>query len=183
METITQERIEELAEKIGNVIDLNEEYETTHDDAGANYAHMIREGDWQYYNGTERLLQYCELHDIPTNPKAVEAMEEYCLDWSDCKPHDGYGRACSELEFEVATFEVGEIEVCLNIFDMTKWADCTEEEAEAALEYMKDERDYCLSNSFGNWYAYVLTDAYWVFFVDLATLREIANDNPEDADQ
>jgi hypothetical protein len=98
---------ETFFERAQAMIDSCFEYETTHQDAGDNYAHLAAEGDFDYYNGESRLQEYCDEMGIDLTGVGLDRLAEDVIFWG----YMNQGQACdAQKRFLISSYNVGEIE-------------------------------------------------------------------------
>jgi len=98
---------ETFIERAQAMIDSAFEYETEHQDAGDNYAHMASEGDFDYYNGESRLQVYCVEMGIDLSGIDIDRLAEDVIFWGYMTQGFDYD---AKKRFLVASYHVGEIE-------------------------------------------------------------------------
>ena len=110
-------RIESIVNLINELDQLNVEYQTEHQDAGDNYAHLPREGGFCYGNGETRLKEYLqqnfECSDFECSDFESIDFDELCefvLDNFEMVSGNIYGYIGKNSSFTVVSFEVGEVE-------------------------------------------------------------------------
>jgi hypothetical protein len=161
-------RYEELADMLEKSIDWRVEYETKHDDAGAAYSHLPREGGWSYHNGLERLKGWIESNgiEVPTGFDWDE-LENEVLDWCEYEPGHIFSGGTTPSKFIVDSYPVGEVEDQYCLGDLARLLETDEGETrEFARLAMKDNR-FCLRpNGDGGLLSYTNTDAVWIYYVD-----------------
>jgi len=161
------ERYEYLAEKFLSAINNNVEYQEEHVDSGESYAHLIREGDWQYHNGDERLKVWLKNHEFSI-PENWDSFTDEVIDWCKYKPSNIY--QTNEDDFVVSSFLIGEIEDQYCWEDLQRLLPCTNGELREFVSLVKNDNRFCLtvyeSNNTYDIYAYTSTDACWLFYID-----------------
>jgi hypothetical protein len=171
--------IELVIERANQLIESRVEYETTHKDAGNNYAHMASEGDFDYHNGENRLAEYCAEMGIDITGLDMGRLAEDVIFW-------GYMTLGQHFDpkkrFLVSSFQVGEIETEVSAEDLG--LDRISSEVIAELNRQCDayftpgarslgtECDYC--------YAYVQTDSYWDMVCNLDVIKDLVLEMQED---
>jgi len=98
---------ESFIERAQAMIDSAYEYETTHRDAGDNYPHMASEGDFDYHNGENRLVEYCKEMRIDLSGIEIDRLAEDVIFWGYMMQGQAYD---AKKRFLVASYHVGEIE-------------------------------------------------------------------------
>jgi hypothetical protein len=160
------ERYEELTELLQTAIDVQVEYETEHDDSGANYSHLIREGGWSYSNGPDRLKEWLAENELPNSKEFIESIEDDLLDWCEYEPSHIFSDGTTKEKFIVDSYAVGEIEMQFCLTDLATVLDTTEDEAREFSKMAQPENDFCLRpERDGGFLAYENTDAVWRFFI------------------
>lgn len=169
---MNEERYNELAELLEQALDSFVEYETEHEDAGGDYAHLPREGGWAYHNGDDRLRGFLATHEIETTPAEFEELVEAVLDDCDYKP--GHIFSCvPHGEFQIASYPVGEVEDQYSFPDLCRVLDIEPDECREFVDLaMKDNR-FCLRpNGDGGVLSYTNTDAVWIYYVSRSWIEE-----------
>tara|TARA_R110000796_G_scaffold167313_3_gene284204 strand:+ start:7731 stop:8282 length:552 start_codon:yes stop_codon:yes gene_type:complete len=165
-----------LANLFEQSIEGREEYETKHTDAGNNYAHMLRDGDWCYSNGDDRLKAFLTEHDIITTPGVLEQLTDWCLDWIEPTPGHIFSRVGGDV-FHAAGYTVGEVE---DQYCLTDLADLLDVEDSDAIEFVAlamDDNRFCLRpNGDGGVLSYTNTDATWEFNITANEIREMVEE-------
>lgn len=162
-----------MADKFEEAIDGYVEYKTTHEDAGGNYAHLPREGGWNYYGGPERLREWLEEVGIETTGPERESLVEMILDGFEYRPGHIYGGQSNEDEFTVESFGVGEVEDQYSIADLASLLEVEEDRARAFVVRAMDDRRFCLRDNWGDGVlSYTNTDSTWEFYVTKEAVLE-----------
>ena len=171
--------IELVIERANQLIESRVEYETTHKDAGNNYAHMASEGDFDYHNGENRLAEYCAEMGIDIIGLDMDRLAEDVIFW-------GYMTLGQHFDpkkrFLVSSFQVGEIEIEVSVESLGLERISLEVIAELnrqcdayfrpGVRSLGTECDYC--------YAYIQTDSYWDMVCDLDTIQDLVSAMRED---
>ena len=160
-ETI-EEQYEEMADKLETAIDGQTEYACEHTDAGSNYAHMFREGDWAYGNGPDRLKEWLlDHHGITLTVSQFEELENEVLDDCEMEPGHIFSSGTDKNRFVVGSFAVGEVETEFCLSNLAEMLETDEETAkEFSARAMKDNR-FCLRENGEGFLSYDNTDATW----------------------
>ena len=155
-------------ERAQAMVDSAFEYETTHQDAGDNYAHLASEGDFDYHNGDSRLQVYCAEIGIDIAGIDISRLSEYVIFWGYMTQGQAYD---VEKRFLVASNHIGEIE----------------EQVESGrigarfTPYLIDQLNRCTD---GYWryggpdvaYFYINCDGmFWDHVCDAETIRDLVN--------
>ena len=159
-----KERYSELADKFERLIDGNVEYETTDENAGDAYAHLAREGGWDYGNGLDRLKEWMSENEIDVpNGFDWESFEDQVLDWHDMEPGHIFSEVSNSSRFVVDSYPVGEIEIQHDVVDVAESLEISDAEADVFLDMAMDDNRFCLANhSGGPVMSYTSTDAVWI---------------------
>jgi|SRR5210317_253625 hypothetical protein len=167
------ERYKELAEILQTAIDSQVEYETEHDDSGANYSHLIREGGWSYSNGPERLKEWLEENGLPHDEDFIESIEDDILDWCEYESGHIFSGGTTKEKFIIDSYAVGEIEMQFCLPDLANILETDEDEAREFSKMAQSENDFCLRpERDGGFLAYENTDAVWQFFIAPAWVKD-----------
>ena len=169
---MNKNQYEKFAEKLEKAIDWRVEYETTHEDAGSNYSHLPREGGWDYSNGPDRLLAWCEEAGIDTDRAELVEIEDEILDWCEIEPGHIFS-ATTPQKFIVDSYPVGEVEDQYCLPDLARLLDTDEETAREFAQLAMDDNRFCLRpNGDGGVLSYTSTDAVWVFYVNKEWIKD-----------
>lgn len=163
-----QEQYEAFADLLEAAIDARVEYETEHDDAGAAYSHLPREGGWSYSNGLDRLKAWIEENGIEI-PAAFdwEGLENDVLDWCDIEPGHIFSGGTTPTKFVVDSFPVVEVEDQYCLPDLASILETDEETAKEFADLAIEDRRFCLQpNGDGGVLSYTSTDSVWLFCID-----------------
>jgi hypothetical protein len=167
------ERYKELAEILQTAIDAQVDYATEHEDAGANYSHLIREGGWSYSNGPDRLKEWLAENELPNSKEFIESIEDDLLDWCEYESGHIFSGGTTAGKFIVDSYAVGEIEMQFSLPDLVTVLDTTEEEAREFSKMAQSGNDFCLRpEKDGGFIAYENTDAVWQFFITPAWVKD-----------
>ena len=156
------------------------EYETSHDDSGSNYLHMIADS-LVYNNGERRLADWLALHDIEVDCSEVL---EYCLEMDLIEPVTGsvFGpsgvkpfystdeyHASAPTSFLCASFGIEEVETQLELHTLTNsqyagaFARKAEDDNRVCTRFTKGQHDLL---------SYEATDAVWFFTIELESITD-----------
>ena len=141
-------------ESLLEVIDLQEDYETQHQDAGDNYAHMVREG-WSSTDEARLnawLLTWIQLLP-PVEDLDLDDLIEAMLSYFEPRPGHIFGRGSDQNKFVLASYPVGEIEIEI--------PDRLDSETSKFAQRALDEREICGKIFGDDLYIYRHTDAVW----------------------
>lgn len=168
-------------EAIEAATDSAVEYESSHTDAGDNYAHCVPDG-LTYNNGDARFADWLELHGI--DRKHAEECLQYIVDTGSFEMQAGsiFGPFCakpfyskdeyhhSEPEsFLCDSYAVQEIETQLELSSLTssryapQFAQLAENNNRVCTRYTKGESTLL---------SYEATDAVWFAIVELETVKD-----------
>jgi hypothetical protein len=157
---------ERFFEHVNDLIESRVEYETTHQDAGDNYFHLAGEGSFDYYNGDDRLKEYCKGMGIDIDGLDIYTLAQDVIFWGRMQVGGAY---CSKQSFLVASYPVGEIEIQVDDDDIG---------ARFTPYLINKLNRHCDAyfthhNRDGYAFAYVATDSYWEHVCDPDTIRDI----------
>jgi len=173
---LSEERYEDLADKLETAIDSRVEYECEHDDAGGNYSHMPREGGWNYGSGPDRLKAWCDEHHgaLAITKGEIEDLEDEILDWCEYRPGHMLENANRPHEFCVDSYAVGEVEEQFCFTDLRDMLDLEEGEELDFLPRVNEDRRFCLrwDRRTNEILSYTNTDSTWVFYVTREWLED-----------
>jgi len=162
---------ESFIERAQAMIDSVYGYETTHQDAGDNYAHMASDGDFDYHNGESRLQEYCDQMGIDIAGIDIDRLAEDVIFW-------GYMTQGAEFDpekrFLVATYNVGEIEQQV-------------ESSRLGARFTPYLIEQLNKHTDGYWhysepdvaYFYINCDSYWDHVCDAETIIDLVNQYKE----
>ncbi len=199
---LTDSGISEIIETVDTRIEALVEYETSHVDAGANYAYMVPELIWTNVV-IDRLNEYVrdwsvEDYFAPDAYRPIAKVMGLLPEWKDLDPNEleealaesfemssgsKYGPHCGG--FDIAAFNVGEVEIDIShlIEGLTR-----EEVAEVIdgssyqIAITAGSEEYtCISQVLRkrgpDVYAYNDTDAIWFAVINVDTFNEYVRDN------
>lgn len=160
---------EQFFDKVNALIESRVEYATTHRDAGDDYSHLAGEGTFDYYNGEERLAEYCAEMRIDISGLDIDVLARDVIFYGRMQVGGDY---CPKQSFLVASYPVGEIEIQVDGDEIgarfTPYL-INKLNRNCDAYFMHDNRDnYAL--------AYVITDSYWDHVCDPETIRDIVKD-------
>ena len=159
---------ETFIERAKAMIDSAYEYETTHPDAGDNYAHLASEGDFDYHNGDSRLQVYCAEMGIDVSGIDIDRLAEDVIFWGYMVQGQAYD---ARKRFLVSAYQVGEIEYQVESSDI----------GARFTPYLINQLNKCTD---GFWrysgsdvaYFYINCDGmFWDHVCDLETIRDLVN--------
>jgi len=162
---------ESFFERVNDMIEQWMEYEESHQDAGDNYAHLASEGTFDYYNGTDQLIEYCKAEGWNLDGVDVDQLANDVIFWGYMTP----GQAFDVSErFLVAFYQVGEIELQVESEQIgarfTPWLiDKLNRETDAYWRYESSDVAF----------AYVVSESYWDHVCDKETIRDLINQQKE----
>jgi len=162
---------ETFIERAQAMIDSACEYETTHQDAGDNYAHLAMEGNFDYYNGESRLQEYCDQMGIDLSGIDIDRLAQDVIFWGYMTQGADFD---PEKRFLVAAYHVGEIEQQVDASDIGARF------TPYLIEQLNRRTD-------GFWrysgpdvaYFYINCDTYWDHVCDAETIRDLVNQYKE----
>ena len=151
------------------------EYETEREDAGNNYAHMLRGGNWAYYNKDERLKEWLKDNKIETTQDQFDTLVEHCLDWSEIESGHIFSNGTTPDRFICAVFGVGEVEEQISFEDFEReYEGTTKEEFKSLSKWAsEDSREVCAKYSSDCLYLYEDTDCTWEFVLNKSQIKAI----------
>lgn len=103
-----------VTEKLNTLGESVYEYETSHKDAGDNYAHLPRES-WTEYDDS-RLAEYMQEKRIDFSGLEIDEISDRVLDQFDMQASHAFGMG--DGSFLVASYPVGEIETEISEEDL-----------------------------------------------------------------
>jgi len=159
---------DELADKLETEIDARVEYECEHEDAGEGYAHLFREGDWTYYNGLERFIEW--LTEIRGKEAVIDiatSLEDEILDWCTMESGHIFSGGTDKNKFVVGSFAVGEVESQFDLPSLIELLECTEEECKEFIAIALEDNRFCLHKDGAGILSYSSTDTVWRGVIDL----------------
>jgi len=159
-------------ERAQAMIDSEFEYETEHPDAADSYAHMASEGNFDYYNGENRLQEYCVEMGIDIAGIDIDRLAEDVIFWGYMTQGVDYD---SHKRFLVASYHVGGIEQQVDASDI----------GARFTPYLIEQLN---KNTDGYWrysgpdvaYFYINCDGmFWDHVCDFETIRDLVNQYKE----
>lgn len=174
---IFEEHVKELAGKLNRAMSQRLEYAESHTDAGEAYAHLPREGTWQYNNGDKRLADYMRRTGLDPQGLEIEKLSDLVLDNFRMEPGNIFDPTYENDDlFLVDSFPVTEIEEQIDLKSLdhnatdAAWA----EAMKVANAHFEDGRGYLASSSV--WYALIDRESLKELIHDAAA--ELAQDGP-----
>ena len=161
MSDYTEEQIEAAIALVNSEVAERLEYEESHVDAGDAYAHMPREGGFDYGNGPSRLVEFCKAHDIAGS---AEDLSDIVLDHFTMMSGNMYS---PKGVFVVDSYGLQEVEIDLNYLVESGQIDW------GLLMQISDDCDAYIT---GTGYAYVTSDAVWYAVIDPESLADLVAD-------
>lgn len=165
---------ESFLNKAQELIESRVEYETTHIDAGDAYTHLASEGDFDYHNGENRLVEYCEEMGINLDGVDIDRLAEDVIFWSYMQVGQDY---CHKKSFLVASYPVGEIEIEVSAEDLgldrITESDIAELNANCDAYFRPGVKSLGTACDYA--YAYVSTDSYWEQVCDPDVIQDLVN--------
>ena len=145
---------ENFFELVNELIESRYDYETAHQDAGDNYAHLAAEGDFYYHNGESRLQEYCDEMGIDLTGVELDKLAEDVIFWGYMTQGQAYD---AQKRFLISSYNVGEIESQVDASDIgasfTPYLiDQLNKRTEAFWRYDTSETAYFYINA---------SDSYW----------------------
>jgi hypothetical protein len=162
---------EAFFERANELIDSVVDYETSHVDAGNNYAHMASEGDFDYHNGENLLVDYCKEMGIDLEGVDLDRLAEDVIFWS----YMVQGQAFDPRKrFLVASYPVGEIETQV-------------ESSVLGVKFTPYLINKLNRETWGYWryddpktaYVYSTTDSYWDQVCNSDVIQDLVNQQKE----
>jgi hypothetical protein len=174
--------IEQLETLIADYTEAHVEYETTHPDAGNDYAHLVRES-YGYRDIKSDIREFAKDNDIATEgwiDDHIEEIIEACLDRFEMTSGDIYGPDDSNV-LTLDSFPCGEVECEIDLNQPPFSAVDTQFQRHLAACWLHYHgSDVCLRYSPSPWgpitYSYEETDAAWYATIDADTFKDICND-------
>jgi hypothetical protein len=160
----TQEMMDEAWNSLSDVLtqiqEWSEEYNTTHDDAGDGYAHMVAEGCWpdQWKRICEYLDENFDLTDAQLD-KLADCGEEFCDDFEMRPGHIFSGEPGDGIVLD--SWPVGEIEEQIEISHLAEQAKLPES---LVRHLISEQSDFCLRmwrTDSATCEMYIYTDDIW----------------------
>ena len=157
---------ETFFELVNELIESRFEYETTHQDAGDNYAHLAAEGDFDYHNGESRLQEYCDEMGIDLTGVDLDKLAEDVIFWGYMTQGQAYD---AQKRFLISSYNVGEIESQVDASDIgasfTPYLiDQLNKRTEAFWRYDTSETAYFYINA---------SDSYWDHVCNADVIRDL----------
>jgi len=158
---------ESFLEHVNDMIEQWVEYEESHQDAGDNYSHMASEGSFDFYNGTESLIEYCKTEGWNLDGVDIDRLAEDVIFWGYMTPSQAFD--VSE-RFLVMSCQVCEIELQVESDQIgvrfTPWIiDKLNRETDAYWRYQSSDVAYC----------YVVSEAYWDHVCNKDVILDLIN--------
>lgn len=157
-----------ITEKLNALGESVYEYETSHKDAGDNYAHLPCES-WTSYDDS-RLAEYMQEKRIDSSGLEIDEISDRVLDQFEMESCNMY--SMGNGSFLVASFPVGEIETEISVEDLgiaaftKELCESLSRSSDVYLRYDSPER------AFG----YINTDSVWDCVVSEKVLRDIVSE-------
>ena len=160
--------MDKITEKLNALGESVYEYETSHKDAGDNYAHLPCES-WTEYDDS-RLAEYMQEKGIDFTGVEIDELSDRVLDIFEME--SGHVFSNGNGGFLVASYPVGEIETEVNAEDIgiaaftKELCESLSRSSDVFLRYDSPER------AFG----YINTDSVWDCVISENALRDIVSD-------
>lgn len=175
-----QTTYDNLIETIETITNHAVEYETSHVDAGDNYAHCVPDA-CAYNNAAKRLANFMQAHDIQTDCDAEEILEYVIgLDLFEMRRGSVYGCYSSVFydtdyrdppsdNFELCGFSVDEIETQIDISSLPE-----SPFIEGLLQKVERDNRLCIRYRKGDdrLLSYETTDASWHAVITIENIRD-----------
>jgi len=163
---------ESFTERAQTLIDSCYEYETTHQDAGDNYAHLASEGNFDYHNGESRLQDYCDEMGIDLTGVDIDRLAGDVIFWGYMTQGQAYD---ARKRFLVASYNVGEVESQVDSSDIgarfTPYLiDQLNKRTDAYWRYSTRETAYFYINA---------SESYWDHVCNADVIRDLVNQQKE----
>jgi len=157
---------ETFLERVQAMIESRYDYETTHQDAGDNYAHLATEGDFDYHNGESRLQEYCNEMGVDLTGVDLDRLAEDVIFWGYMTQGQAYD---AQKRFLISSYNVGEIEFQVDASDIgasfTPYLiDQLNKRTEAFWRYDTSETAYFYLNA---------SDSYWDHVCNADVIRDL----------
>lgn len=160
--------IETVIEKLNALGESVYEYETSHKDAGDNYAHLPCES-WTSYDDS-RLAEYMQEKGIDFTGLEIDEISDRVLDQFAMQASHAFGMG--DGSFLVASYPVGEIETEISSEDLG-----VSEFTQDLCESLSRSSDvYMRYDSPERAFGYINTDSVWDCVISEKTLREIISE-------
>lgn len=151
-----QARVEDLTEKIDELMAARLDYAETHKDAGDAYTHLPREGTSDYGNGDQRLAGWMRRVGVDPRGLEIEKVADQVLDNFRMEPGTILDPTHNDDDlFLVDSFPVGEIEERVEKAEIAPDADPEEWEAAKAAGEAHFRGDLAHLSSDRVWYAVI----------------------------
>jgi len=171
------ERYDELADKLETAIETQVEYECEHEDAGNNYSHLFREGDWSYHNGLERFTEWLlEFHNLTIPEDQLEHLEDELLDWCTMESGHIFSGGTDKSQFVVGSFAVGEVESQFDFPMLLEILECTEDECQGFIILALEDNRFYLCKDGDGVLSYSNTNAVWQGVVNIDWVKDRLED-------
>lgn len=147
----------EFKEKLNQMLDWREEYETKHDDAGSNYHYLLCESGIN----AKDVNHWSEDYRYPDKYKLTENDLTDIVRNGDYEMVAGsiFKPTLKENQYYLDSYAVGEIE---DQIEPNMFPEVTESTFHRYMKYNTTvDRDECMKRSREYWYAYRNTDAVW----------------------
>jgi hypothetical protein len=163
---------ESFLERAKKLIESAYDYETSHIDAGNNYHHLASEGDFDYYNGDNRLAEYCAEMGIDLTGIDIGRLAEDVIYESYMVVGQGFD---ANKRFRVASYHLGEVESQID-------ADLL---GARLTPYIIDKLNsetnaYWAGAGKDSAWFYIVTDSYWDQVCNLDVIRDLVDSRQKD---
>jgi len=177
---------EELADKLETAIEWQVEYESSHDDAGGEYACCLPDA-CAYNNAEKRLAKYLETHGVEYD---AETILKELLNWDQYEIHAGHIFTDSRFDYLgegnyrgpqpyliLDSFPVGEVHVQFCLPDLASMLEVDEQSAREFSAIAIDDRRFCCRRETdGGLLCFENTDSVWYYVVSMETIEGIISD-------
>jgi hypothetical protein len=157
---------ETFFERVQAMIESRYDYETSHQDAGDNYAHLSAEGEFDYHNGGSRLQEYCDEMGIDLTGVDLDRLAEDVIFWGYMNQGQAYD---AQKRFLISSYNVGEVEIQVDASEIgasfTPYLiDQLNRNTEAFWRYDTSETAYFYINA---------SDSYWDHVCDADVIIDL----------
>ena len=160
-------RIEALTEKLDELLAIRLDHAETHEDAGNAYAHLPREGTWDYNGGDRRLFDWMRRGGIDSRGLEIEEISDLVLDNFRMTPGTILDPTHGDDDlFLVDSFPIGEIEEQVGLSDLGATASPEDWEAAKAASSAHFKGDL----------AYLASDRVWYALIDRSSLERLISE-------
>ena len=157
--------LERITETLNQIVTDAVEYETTHEDAASNCAHLVAES-W-HSEQEERLTEYMLAKGIDWSGLEIDVIADSVLDKFEMESCHIWSMGNGSCLLD--SFPVGEIEIQVSAEELG--IDCITKELCESLSRSSDA--FCRFSDRDTLYAYQATDSVWDAVISEKKLRDI----------